>query len=186
MRSRPSAIAAVLLVAACTAQAGAREDVEAATRKFLAARSYHVEMRHAGATPMVTTLDFVAPDRYRLTTPQGTQVIIGDTMHMAMGGRTMKLPLPKGTLAQWRDPAQTEKHRATLRVEDLGVDAIDGKPARKYRMVNSEPPTESLMWVGADGYPRRIQATTQAGGRKATTTLAYSRFNDPTIRIDAP
>jgi outer membrane lipoprotein-sorting protein len=187
MLSRLSALAAiVLLVSAATAQAGARAEVEAAMQKFLAAKSYHVEMRHDGPQPMVTTVDFVAPDRYRLTSPMGTQTIVGDTMVMTMQGKSMRVPLPKGTLTQWRDPAQMEKYRDTLSIEALGAAMLDGKPARKYRMVNSKPRSESLMWVGADGYPRQIEATAQAQGKPVTTTLRYSRFNDPTIKIAAP
>jgi hypothetical protein len=177
---------AILLLAACAVHAGPREDVEAATRKFLAARSYHVEMRHEGGPLGTTTLEFVAPDRYRLRTPQGSQVIIGDTMYMRMDGRTMQVPLPRGVLTQWRDPAQLDKHRDTLVVEQLGAEAVAGKPARKYRMVNSKPRSESLMWIGADGYPRRIQAIARGQGKATTTTLDYSRFNDPGIRITAP
>lgn len=185
MRSSSSWIAALLL-AACAAQAGPREDIEAATLKFLAARSYHVEMRHDGSAKAMTTLEFVAPDRYRLRTPQGTQVIIGDTMYVGTAGRTMQVPLPRGVLNRWRDPAQLKRHRDTLVVEALGVEPVRGQPARKYRMANSAPPSESLMWIGADGYPHRIQASGRANGRKATTTLDYSRFNDPEIRIQAP
>lgn len=187
MSSRQSVLAAAaLLLATCTVQAGAREEVEAAMRKFLAAKSYHVEMRHDGPQPMTTTVDFVAPDRYRMTSPMGTQTIVGDTMVMTMQGRTMRVPLPKGTLTQWRDPAQMEKYRDTLSIEGLGNTLLDGKPARKYRMVNSKPRSESLMWVGADGYPRQIEATGQAQGRSVTTTLRYSRFNDPSISIAVP
>ncbi len=187
MPSRPSVLPALfLLLSAATAQAGAREEVGAAMQKFLAARSYHVEMQHDGTQPMTTTVDFVAPDRYRLTSPMGTQTIVGDTMVMTMQGRSMRVPLPKGTLTQWRDPAQMDKHRDTLSIEALGAAMLDGKPARKYRMVNSKPRSESLMWVGADGYPHRIEATAQMQGKPVTTTLRYSRFNDPTIKIAAP
>ncbi|MDQ3494650.1 MAG: hypothetical protein M3485_03780 [Pseudomonadota bacterium] len=173
-------------MSAATAHAGAREEVEAAMQKFLAARSYHVEMQHDGPQPMTTTVDFVAPDRYRLSSPMGAQTIVGDTMVMTMQGRSMRVPLPKGTLTQWRDPAQMEKHRDTLSIEALGAAMLDGKPARKYRMMNSKPRSESLMWVGADGYPRRIEATAQMQGKPVTTTLRYSRFNDPAIKIAAP
>lgn len=168
MSSRQPVFAAVvLLLATCAVQAGPREEVEAAMRRFLAARSYHVEMRHDSAQPMTTTVDFVAPDRYRMTSPMGTQTILGDTMVMTMQGRTLRVPLPKGTLTQWRDPAQMEKYRDTLGVEALGNTLLDGKPARKYRMLNRQPRSESLLWVGVDGYPHKIEATGQAQGRSA-------------------
>jgi outer membrane lipoprotein-sorting protein len=184
--ARSSIAAIALLLAAGTSHAGAREEVEAAMQKFLSAKSYHVQMRHDGPQPMETTVEFVAPDRYRMTSPMGTQTIVGDTMVMSMKGTTMRVPLPKGTLTQWRDPAQLEKHRDSLQIEGLGSATLDGKPARKYRMVNSNPPGESLMWIGADGYPRMVETTGQVQGKPVTTTLRYSRFDDPAITIPLP
>lgn len=183
---RSSVAALALLLAAAAVQAGPREEVEAAMRKFLAAKSYHVQMRHDGPQPMATTLEFVAPDRYRMTSPMGTHTIVGDTMVMGTKGTTIRVPVPKGTLTQWRDPARLDRHRDTLQIEALGSAMLDGEPARKYRMVNRDPPGESVMWIGADGYPRMIETSSQVQGRPVTTTLRYSRFDDPTIAIPAP
>ncbi|MGI8560926.1 MAG: hypothetical protein ACR2J7_05735 [Luteimonas sp.] len=188
MSSRPSVlVAAVLLSAACIAQAGPREDVKAAMQKFISTRSYHVTMSTSGPQSMVTEADFVAPDRYRLQTPAGTQVIIGDTMHMSMQGRSMQVPMPKGTLAQWRDPGNLRKYEATMAVEALGADLVAGKPAKKYRVSNTQPqPSTTTMWVGPDGYPLQIRATSTTQDKPVTVTIRYSRFNDPTLKIAAP
>ena len=43
-----------------------------------------------------------------------------------------------------------------------------------------------VLWVGADGYPVRILVEGAQGARGGNTTIRYSRFNDPTIRIEAP
>jgi hypothetical protein len=73
-----------------------------------------------------------------------------------------------------------------MTVQALGADTVDGQPARKYRVSNSQPrPSESTLWIGADGYPLQIQVNGKALGKATTTTIRYSRFNDPTIRIDA-
>ena len=42
------------------------------------------------------------------------------------------------------------------------------------------------MWVGGDGYPLQIRVTGNLNGQASTTTIRYSRINDPTIRIDPP
>lgn len=188
MPSRPSLlVAAALLSVACIAHGGPREDVKAAMQKFIAARSYHVTMSTSGPQAMTTEAEFVAPDRYRLQTPAGTQVIIGDTMHMSMQGRTMQVPMPEGTLTQWRDPGNLRKHEATMTVEALGADVMQGKPAKKYRVTNTQPqPSTSTMWVGADGYPLQVRATSSSQGKPVTVTIRYSRFNDPTLKIAAP
>lgn len=189
--ARPPSLALLLLaLAAGPAGADARDEVMAATAKFMAARSYHVTMTLAdaqNAQKMTNRIDFVAPDRYRMRMPMGTQYIIGDTMIMDLQGRTMRVPMGRGTMTQWRDPANLTKNAEKLAVTALGVEALDGKPARKYRMVNrDEPGTESVMWIGGNGYPLQIVVTGRAMGRASTTTIRYSRFNDPTIRVDPP
>lgn len=177
----------VALLASAVAHAGPKDELKAAMAKFIAAKSYHVEMTHDGAQGMTTSADFAAPDRFRLQTPAGTQVIIGDTMHMTIQGRTMTVPLQKGMLTQWRDPANFARYEKTMTVQALGDDIVDGKRAKKYRTHNTQPqPSTSTMWVGADGYPLQIEASSSAQGKTATTTIRYSRFNDPAIRVAPP
>ncbi|MCA1714730.1 MAG: hypothetical protein LC715_06365 [Gammaproteobacteria bacterium] len=184
----PSALmVAIALLAGGHAIAGPKDEVKAAMDKFLAAKSYHATMAHSGAQAMTIETDFVAPDRYRMRMPMGTQYIIGDTMVMSIDGRSIKVPMGKGTLTQWRDPGNLAKSQATLTVTGLGSELLDGKPAKKYRMVNAQPqPSESTMWIGGNGYPLQIQVDGKAAGQTGTTTLRYSRFNDPTIRIELP
>jgi len=57
----------------------AEDDVKASMDKFLAARSFHATMDLQGRQSMTNEMDFVAPDRYRMSLPVGTQVIIGPT-----------------------------------------------------------------------------------------------------------
>jgi hypothetical protein len=163
------------------------DEVKASMDKFLKARSFHAVMDMQGAQPMAIEMDFVAPDRYRMKMPVGTQVVIGDTMHMQVEGRTMKMPLPKGTLTQWRDPLKIEEHKAGMSVESLGGDTIDGKSATKYLVRHAEPkPSEFTFWIGGDGLPLQLVSQGEAQGKPYSMTLRYSRFDDPTIVIDAP
>lgn len=185
-----AALALVLLVpVAGTAWAGPKEDLKAVSMKFLALRSYHVVMENSDKRVPKTEMDFVAPDRYRMQMgSMGTQVVIGDTMYMQIDGRSMRIPMPKGTMTQWRETDRAMREVDKAQVEALGSEVVNGKPAKKYRMTQNSggTPTITLMWVGADGYPARIQTTGTAAGRGSTVTITYSRFNDPSIRIDVP
>jgi hypothetical protein len=188
--SEPAATAEGAVAAAATAIAplSAKDEIGRMMDAFVAVKSYHVEMTTASPKgDMTTDMDFVAPDRYRMKLPMGTQYVIGDTMYMSMEGRTMKMALPKGQLANYRDPAQIAANKATMEVAALGSDTVDGQAARKFLVRNSQPrPSESTIWVGADGYPLRIDVKGEAGGGASSTTIRYSRFNDPSIRIEPP
>lgn len=189
LRIATGALAATLLAGAGVAWAGPKEEMKAMSAKFLALRSYHVSMEHSDPRAPKSEVDFVAPDRYRMQMSQlGTQIIIGDTMHMNINGRPMRVPLPKGTLTQWREIDRAFREIDKAGIEALGTEVVNGKPAKKYRLTQNTggTPTSTLMWVGGDGYPVRIRSTGQAAGKTYITTMTYSRFNDPVIRIEAP
>lgn len=176
------------LLAATAAWAGPKEDMKALSVKFLALRSYHAVMQSDDKRMQKMEMDFVAPNRYRMNMPMGTQYVIGDTMYMAIDGRTMKIPMPKGTVTQWRESDRAFREVEQMQVEALGSEIVNGKPARKYRMTRTEgkTPGTTLLWVGADGYPIKIETTGTAGKRATTMTVHYSRFNDSSIRIEPP
>ena len=176
------------LLAATAAWAGPKEDMKALSVKFLSLRSYHAVMQSDDKRMQKMEMDFVAPNRYRMQMPMGTQYVIGDTMYMAIDGRTMKIPMPKGTVTQWRESDRAFREVEQMQVEALGSEIVNGKPARKYRMTRTEgkAPGTTLLWVGADGYPIKIETTGTAGKRATTMTVHYSRFNDPGIRIEPP
>jgi hypothetical protein len=167
--------------------ASPEDEVKASMDKFLKAKSFHAVMTMQGARAMTNEMDFVAPDRYRMTMPVGTQVIVGDTMYMQADGRSMKVPLPKGTLNQWRDPLKIEENKAGLSVEALGSDSVEGRAAKKYLVRNTQSePNEFTFWIGSDGLPLQLLHQGQAQGKPYSMTLRYSRFDDPSITIDPP
>ena len=167
--------------------ASADDEVKASMDKFMQARTLHAVMKMEGAQGMTNEMDFVAPDRYRMKMAAGTQVVIGDTMYMQSQGRSMKIPLPKGTLSQWRDPLKLEENKAGLSVEALGNDSVDGMPAKKFLVRNTLPEaSEFTLWIGANGLPLQLLQQGQSQGKAYTMTLRYSRFDDPAITIDAP
>ena len=175
-------------LAALPAWAGAREEVNASMEKFMAARSYHATMTATGAHTMNNQVDYVAPGRYRMRMAGlGEQIIVGDTMYLDMRGRSTKVPLPKGTLSQWRDPARLAENAKTMTVTALGSEVVGGAPTRKYRVDHSQPqPSTMTLWVGSNGYPLRIVSSTRIQGKPMVTTIVYSRYNDPALRVDVP
>lgn len=170
--------------------ASPREEVVAAMRKLMDARSYRAEMQHEGGPSgtMTNTVEFVAPDRFRMEMAGvGTQYVIGDTMTMTMDGRTMQVPMPKGTVTQWRDPVNFREAEASMTAQALGNDAVDGIQARKYLVHQTTPkPADFTIWIGADGLPLQMRVSGDANGQPVTTTVRYSRINDPGIVIEAP
>lgn len=166
----------------------AKDEIGRTMEHFLSLKSYHVDMdTSAPKGRMTMDVDFVAPDRYRMKTPMGTHYVIGDTMYMTMNGRTTKMPLPKGQMMHYRDPARFQENRASMTVRSLGTEAVDGQVSSKYLIINTQPArSESTLWVGADGYPLRIEVTGEAGGQMSRTSIRYSRFNDPALRVDPP
>src|SRR5687767_4532076 len=67
--------------AALSPLASPEDEVKASMDKFLKATSFHAVMVMEGARGMTNEMAFVAPDRYRMKMPVGTQVIVGDTMY---------------------------------------------------------------------------------------------------------
>ena len=177
-------------MAAMSPVATPKEAIRKSMQRFMQARSYHASMQLDGGArgAMSNEVDFVAPDRFRMAMQgMGTQTIIGDTMYMSVDGRSMKVPLPAGTLTQWRDPAKLDENAATMTVEAQGRDSVDGTPARKYTVHNTKPqPSDVTMWIGNDDLPLQIRVSGSTQGRTTTTTIRYSRFDDPSLKIDPP
>lgn len=158
-----------------------------ASQRFGQLRSFHAELRMHGPRTVDTSMDFVAPDRYRLQTDDGPQLIIGDTFFLQRAGEVRQVPVPPGVLAQWRNPLPADLAPAQLQVEDLGSAPIDGQPAHKYRVRHaSAAPDGMLYWINAQGLPVQIERQGQTHGQRFRLTLRYSRFDDPALHIALP
>jgi hypothetical protein len=170
--------------------ASPKDALKASMDKFLALRSYHASMEFSSGPDGQMAhhdIDFVAPDRYRMVMPMGTQFIIGDTMYMHVQGRTMKVPMPKGMLSQWRDPARLAEAEEGMTVQAQGNDTLDGVATKKYLVHHEKPqPIDVTMWINGDDLPVQIQVNSMLNGKAVASTTRYSRFDDPTIRVDPP
>jgi len=162
----------------------------AASQRFTSLRSFHADMTlHGAQAGQVTqaSLDFVAPDRYRIQGVAGTQVVIGDTFFLQAGDRIEQLPVQSGLLDQWRNPLPAEATLAEHQVEDRGVASLDGETVRHFLVHGPERSGETLQyWLGADGWPRQVQRDGYNKGEPYRLTLRYSRLNDPTLQVSVP
>jgi len=167
-----------------------KDALKASMDRFMALHSYHASMEFSGGPGGAmghNDIDFVAPDRYRMVMPMGTQFIIGDTMYMHVQGRTMKVPMPKGMLSQWRDPARLAEAEEGMTVQAQGNDTLDGVATKKYLVHHEKPqPIDVTMWINGDDLPVQIQVNSMLKGKAVASTVRYSRFDDPTIRVDPP
>jgi outer membrane lipoprotein-sorting protein len=170
-----------------------RQDLHQAYRKMMSLTRFKATMVELPSGKTVMTMEYQAPDRYRMSMPgQPPQLIIGDTMVMTMNGQTMRVPMPKGSLPKMRnEDALREIEKGSL-VTSEGMGAVGGQPARIYRhttQVNGKP-GQTLVWVGvASGLPLQVEtrgAGSKNGVRGKDVRLLYSDFNSPKIRIDAP
>ena len=181
---------ALLLPSPVLAQAAgdARADVDAAIARFAQASSFHASMSTDGDPPVTSRTDFVAPDSYRMTMPDGVvQVVVDGTMYIDGADGVRSIPVPPEVLARWSRRTRLSGLGAGMTATDLGEDVVDGASARKYGITKPGEATPSMtIWVGADGYPLQVRAGGSAGGRPVTTTIRYSRFNDPALAISKP
>jgi hypothetical protein len=161
--------------------------VLAASQRFGQLRSFHATLHMRGPRTLEASMDFVAPDRYRLQTDEGVQTIIGDTFFLQRAGEVRQVPVPPGLLAQWRSPLPVDARAAELQVEDLGDDHVGGAAARRYRVRHATAAPDGLLyWVNAQGLPVRIERQGQTQGQAFTATVEYSRFNDDALQIALP
>lgn len=183
----PAAVPAAPSAPSVPAAADPVQAVLAASQRFGQLRSFHASLRMQGPRTVDTTMEFVAPDRYRLQTDDGPQLIIGDTFFLQRAGEVRQVPVPPGLLAQWRSPLPADLAATDLTVDDLGGDTIDGVATRKYRVRHANAaPDGMLYWINAQGLPAQIEREGQTQGQRFRITLRYTRFNDPTLQIALP
>jgi hypothetical protein len=167
------------------AHAGPRDDLHAAFSKFLAQTAFRgdIDGTMAGHGSH-STVEFQAPDRVRVTTAGRPPVVmIGNIMYMNVNGHAMKVPMNGGNpMTQYRDPAMLAQLEHGMAVEDLGQDSV----GHKYRYNVAKPqPSTSLVWIRG-GLPVQIQTSRAIMGKSIDTTIRYSQFGDPSIKISAP
>jgi hypothetical protein len=191
--TRPIRIAATVALALfCQLAAAApKDELHAAFTKFLAAKSFRATVTDLKKGEQVSTMEFRAPDRYRIQSSKGpSQLIIGDSMYMEMQGKLTRLPVPGvGKLvAQYRNEDFLRETESDMNVEALPDESVGGEAAKVYRYTISKPfKADAKTWVSLkSGLPLQTESSGSAMGIKSTTRVSYSGYDDPTIAIAEP
>lgn len=169
------------------AAADAPAAVRTAFEKFLAAKSYRARMGDASGGVPATTMEFVAPDRYRIKMGADMeQVRIGSDLYTTMGGKTTHTQAEAG-MASPRDGTKIVLDAlATAKVEALGEETVGDESAKVYRIATTQPaPGETKVWISSDsGLPLKSEA--KAEGVPTTMMVEYSDYDDTSISIEPP
>jgi outer membrane lipoprotein-sorting protein len=190
--SRPAVLrfSAALLALACagTAAADARGDLHAAFLKNLSAKTYRATMTDLANGKQVSTVEYQAPDRYRIQVADGPESVIADgAMFLQVNGKPMKVPLRPGMVEQFRSDAAWKQMETDTLIRDAGPGLVGAEPAHKYHWISSgKHASAGDVWVGVkSGYVLQVE-TVEKLGSKAGVRVVYSDFNDPAIRVLAP
>lgn len=183
--------ACALAAVAPLACAAPKDELHDAFAKFVAARSFHADTTDLKNGQVLSSVDFAAPDRYRVQPAKGpAQVVVGDTIYMDMGGKLTPIPVPgmARMIAQYRDPQFVRDLESGVSVQALPDAEVDGEPAKVYAYTVTRPAkADAKAWVSTKtGLPIQIESTGSFMGHAATTRVRYSRFDDASIHVDAP
>lgn len=184
------ALSVLALAVAGSAWAGPKEAVHDAFAKFLAAKSFRATVTDIKKGEPVSSMEYVAPNRYHLHPVKGPDtIIVGDDGWMNMNGRMIKMPVPVGKMiAQYRNEHVQRDLESGMAVTDAGSASVDGEPAHAYTYTVTEPAKADVkLWVSdRTSLPLQIESQGTFMGREATTRVRYSGFDDPSIAIAAP
>ena len=192
MSKIPKMLAALALGLACSAAGAApKDELHAAFAKFLQAKSFRASVTDVKNGGVVSTMEFVAPDRYRIKPAKGPQsLVVGDTMYLDMNGKLTPMPVPGigEKVAQYRNKDFLAEVESGMTVQALGDETVDGEAAKVYAYTVTKPlKSDAKTWISQkSGLPIQIESTGTFMGHTATTRVRYSGFDDPSIHIDAP
>ena len=176
-----SRICAALLALAFAgnALADARADLHAAFQKNLSAKTYRATMTDLATGKQVSTVEYQAPDRYRIQANGMTSVIANGNMYMQVNGQSMKVPLPAGTMEKFRSDAAWKQMEKDTLISERAPGTVGAEPARKFHWITSGAhPSTGDVWVGVkSGYVLQVETTEAAGSKKGAVRVHYGDFN---------
>lgn len=185
--------ALVLVLCAGTVAAAPKDELHQAYSRFLAAKSFRASVTDVKKGQQLSTLEFVAPDRYRIQTGQGQmeQILIGQDAYTLIDGRRMKLPMPiqiDRIVSQYRNPAALDQLSQDIEVAGLGSETVDGIVTQVYSYTLTEPArSEVKVWVDSStGLPLQLESSGRFMRLKSVTRVRYYDYDDAMIRVYAP
>src|SRR5262249_9037568 len=128
-----------------------------AAAAFAAVHSFHGTMQMPGGRN--ATMDFSAPNRYRMQMAGSETIVIGSKTYMKMGGQWMSMPMSAvtQTLANMRHPADLQGYLENAKISDLGPSTLDGMAMHRYHMQSTAGGNsiDSTIWIGPGDLPYR-------------------------------
>jgi hypothetical protein len=142
---------------------------------------------------MARTVEYVAPDRFRMTGEADETIIIGSNAWVRQNnGAWQKLPIDASQMiASVRDPKMIDQIRKSAEVKLIGPDTLDGKPMMVYQYtlrnaMGTDMTSRAKAWISvADSLPRRMETETEIKGKTSKATITYFDYNAD-IKIDPP
>jgi hypothetical protein len=133
-----------------------------------------------------TTIDYVAPDRFRLTQSDIDMIIIGDKTYQNEGGGWQVLEMNMGAMiARFRNSDMIES--ITLNnVQALADETLDGKPCAVYSYTQEFEGivSQDKLWIEkSSGLPLRLESEGDVLGTPSKSVINYSYTG---IEITAP
>ena len=174
-----------------------------AMRAQLDAKSYraHVTATLPDGTSNAMVIEYVAPDRYRMTNDaqiggkgykQEFVIVGGATYIKAPNSSWVKSPVDaSGIVKAFRDPKMLDELTKTADVKFVGADTIDGAPMLVYQYTQNNPmgmnlKSTSKTWLSvADGLPRKTESEGEMDGKRTKTLVTISDYNAD-IKIESP
>jgi len=174
-----------------------------AMRAQLDAKSYraHITSSTSKGTNSTMVVEYVAPDRYRMTRKSRAggksfdmeYVIAGGGMYVkGPNGQWVKSPIDAGEMIKaFRDPKTIEELTKTADVKLVGPDMLEGMPMLVYQYTQTNPLGINLKsvaktWIAvADGLPRQTETEGEFEGMKTKTLIRISDYNSD-IKIESP
>jgi outer membrane lipoprotein-sorting protein len=170
------------------AAADARSELHAAFQKNLSAKTYRSTITDLATNQQVSTVEFQAPDRYRISANGMNSVIANGKMYMTVNGKAMAMPLPPGTLEKFRSDAAWKQMESETLISNAGAGAIGGELVLKYHWITSgKHPSTGDVWVSKkSGYVVQVETSEAKGSKRGAVRVRYSDFNSAAIKISPP
>jgi outer membrane lipoprotein-sorting protein len=169
------------------AVADARADLHAAFQKNMSAKTYRAKMTDLATGKQVSTVEFQAPDRYRIQANGMNSVIANGNMYLVVNGQSMKVPLQPGMMEKFRSDAAWKQMEKDTLIKDNGPGTVGAEPARKFHWISSgKHPSTGDVWVSLkSGHVLQVETTDAAGSKKGAVRVTYGDF-DSAIKIEPP
>ncbi len=175
-------------------QVAAADALTQAINAQLGAKSFRARLDSTlDGEEMARTIEYVAPDRFRMASDTDETVIIGSNAWMRQNnGAWQKLPIDASQMiASVRDPKMIEQIRRNAEVKLVGPDTLDARPMTVYEYtirnaMGTDLTSHAKAWIStADHLPHRIETETEIKGKTSKATITYFDYNAD-IKIEPP